>query len=749
MDIVTYILCKSSDKKILDLVKSMERLTMVISDHIPTVAEAEPNKLYLVDTNHDGTYEEYILAEISGVPQIIELGNITDLTDYYTKEEIDDFFARMHIQCTPAEYDALTPEQKNNGSEYFVYDSVNDVGFIYRYNHVYGSSTIEAENVIYDNTGTQISVTNVQDALTELDAELNSLFSLVSLAQYNELTPEQKNNGTVYFVSLGANAGEIYKNNKLYGSTRALKISYDNTTSNLTATDVQSALDEIVTDFAASHVQLTQAQYDALTPAEQADGTVYFVYETGADSGVIYRNGHLFSVTELDAENVNYDNTDSGLDATNVQDALDEVVDMFDGARVQLTQAEYDELTPAEQANGTTYYVYNTGDEAGVIYRNGHLFSTTELTAEDVSYDNTDSGLTADDVQEAIDELADAIVNVHESLTQAEYDALTTAEKMNGTEYFVSDISHKNGEVVQYDSNDDIISRTRIVGIIPREIIYAEDEVTVQPALIESMSEINTDPTSSIARTCLLFETEIDGKTIYHTNIFQRKNTGATQYSSLNDRYFTRFATDINASNLQLMLDHDTTVPPTLKDSFYIADENGVRLGEYGASLMGYYFVYNGDGAEGFSAVDHATVEQVEIPGERKIYRNDIVYSSVGGDEEETTPHIDLTQAQYDALTPEQKMDGTEYFITDAVAEGDFSNLETRLQKMESNFIDVSPNVTMPNPVNYKSMTKVNSNKVEIIIEDTVAHKDYKVTVTASGSGNTRTNPQYTIEEVI
>ena len=111
--------------------------------------------------------------------------------------------------------------------------------------------------------------------------------------------------------------------------------------------------------------------------------------------------------------------------------------------------------------------------------------------------------------------------------------------------------------------------------------------------------------------------------------------------------------------------------------------------------------------------------------------------------------HASLTQAQYDTLTELQKNDGTEYFITDAVAEGDFSNLESRLLKMESNFIDVSPNVTIVDPARYKSMTKVDANTVEIIVNDPVTTKDYKITVTASGSGNTRTNPQYTIEEVI
>lgn len=111
--------------------------------------------------------------------------------------------------------------------------------------------------------------------------------------------------------------------------------------------------------------------------------------------------------------------------------------------------------------------------------------------------------------------------------------------------------------------------------------------------------------------------------------------------------------------------------------------------------------------------------------------------------------HIELTQAQYNSLSEAQKNNGTEYFITDAVAEGDFSNLESRLLKMESNFIDVSPNVTIVDPARYKSMTKVDANTVEIIVNDPVTTKDYKITVTASGSGNTRTNPQYTIEEVI
>ena len=64
----------------------------------------------------------------------------------------------------------------------------------------------------------------------------------------------------------------------------------------------------------------------------------------------------------VDADEVNYDNTSSGLTATDVQAAIDEV--------------------------------------------NGKIPSITTPDAEDVSYDNTQSGLTASNVQAAIDELA-------------------------------------------------------------------------------------------------------------------------------------------------------------------------------------------------------------------------------------------------------------------------------------------------------------------------------------------------------
>ena len=48
-----------------------------------------------------------------------------------------------------------------------------------------------------------------------------------------------------------------------------------------------------------------------------------------------------------------------------------------------------------------------------------------------------------------------------------------------------------------------------------------------------------------------------------------------------------------------------------------------------------------------------------------------------------TALHVELTQAEYDALTPEEKNNGTEYFITDSTDSGDFSYLENRINALD------------------------------------------------------------------
>ena len=188
MDIITYALCKKKDNEIIDMIESMEKLTVVISDSVPTVATAEPNKLYLVDTNHDGIYEEYILAEIGGVEQIVELGQVIDLTNYYTKTETNNAIKGYHQVISDTAYGNLPDAAKKNGNVYYVYTE---------------TSPLDEDGVYITNSA-----------------------------------------GDTVFVKPN---GNIYKNGLLYSDTffMATKVSYDNTNSGLVATNVQSAIDEL------------------------------------------------------------------------------------------------------------------------------------------------------------------------------------------------------------------------------------------------------------------------------------------------------------------------------------------------------------------------------------------------------------------------------------------------------------------------------------------------------------------------
>lgn len=154
MDIITYALCKKADREIIDMIHDMEGMTVQIVDEIPTVQEAQYNVMYLVDTNGDGKYEAYIKAKISGIDQIISLGSIIDLSDFYTKSEIDTALAGKqplltwdnvptsgssnaissgaiynaltpHIELTQSQYDAL--QNPDAGTEYFITDATSGV----------------------------------------------------------------------------------------------------------------------------------------------------------------------------------------------------------------------------------------------------------------------------------------------------------------------------------------------------------------------------------------------------------------------------------------------------------------------------------------------------------------------------------------------------------------------------------------------------------------------------------------------
>ena len=99
----------------------------------------------------------------------------------------------------------------------------------------------------------------------------------------------------------------------------------------------------------------------------------------------------------IEAADVAYDNTTSGLAATDVQDALDEVV-----AAIPTIPSTYDanDINYDNTTSGLT--ATNVQDALDELAQGG---SSGASSADDVSYDNTSSGLAATNVQDAIDEV--------------------------------------------------------------------------------------------------------------------------------------------------------------------------------------------------------------------------------------------------------------------------------------------------------------------------------------------------------
>jgi hypothetical protein len=134
--------------------------------------------------------------------------------------------------------------------------------------------------------------------------------------------------------------------------------------------------------------------------------------------------------------------------------------------------------------------------------------------------------------------------------------------------------------------------------------------------------------------------------------------------------------------------------------------------------------------------------------GFKRIYKGNELYAT--NELPDITPHVELTQSQYDALVnPDED---TEYFITDSEAEGDFSDFETRMSRIEQEFIVYYQNGNQRIPLyteNIKKVIKIDNNTVEWYIDDPDTGKHYKAIVTAEGQGNVRTNPQISVVEVV
>jgi hypothetical protein len=256
-----------------------------------------------------------------------------------------------------------------------------------------GSTNLFHTNADWNATSGKAEILNKPTDITDL--------SLHSVTELNDVT--STGSGAIITSSERVNLNNQSGTNS--GDQNAIDVPYDNTNSGLTATDVQNAIDEVYT-------------------AATSGGS-------GAVDSVFGRTGVVVAQTsDYDAIQVDYDNSGSGLTATDVNAAIDEVYSVALGntsgngstvssvfGRTGIVVAENGDYTAAQVTNAFDKTIDTTDDivEGGTnffvnatqlnIINNQSGTNSGDQIALTVSYDNTNSGLTATDVQNAIDEV--------------------------------------------------------------------------------------------------------------------------------------------------------------------------------------------------------------------------------------------------------------------------------------------------------------------------------------------------------
>ncbi|MCM4164184.1 MULTISPECIES: hypothetical protein [unclassified Arenibacter] len=312
-------------------------------------------------------------------------------------------------------------------------------------------------SIIDPNGGTFINITGAGTAASPY--VINNTFTEVDGSLSNELT-DIAFNTTTNILSLTNPAtvlGGSVNLSSLAGGTddqTAAEVTYDNTTSLLSATDTQAAIDELAASGGTDDQTAAEVTYDNTTSLLTATDTQAAIDELAANGGTDDQNieslglvgttltvgiedgtaqtvnlAALLGTDDQTAAEVTYDNTTSLLTATDTQAAIDELA---------ASPATDDQNIESLGLVGTTLTV-GIEDGTAQTVNLAALLGTDDQTAAEVTYDNTTSLLTATDTQAAIDELA----------------AASGEENLSNT-----DLTQTTGQVRTYDLNgSDLIFR--------------------------------------------------------------------------------------------------------------------------------------------------------------------------------------------------------------------------------------------------------------------------------------------------
>lgn len=218
-------------------------------------------------------------------------------------------------------------------------------------------SDLPAQNQ-FSSDGVKIAMTSTAHVI-----ENNKKFEMQSDGTWSDITTSSGGGGGGATVYLTAD-----------------NIAYDNTTSGLTADDVQEALDEIVSEMPTipSTYDADDINYDNTTSGLSATNVQDALDEIVSDIPSI--------PSTYDADDIVYDNTSSGMTATNVQDAIDELNTDLSGKQDTLT---FDNTPTQSSTNPVTsdgIYTALSGKQATLTFDNTPTQSSTNPVTSDGIY---------------------------------------------------------------------------------------------------------------------------------------------------------------------------------------------------------------------------------------------------------------------------------------------------------------------------------------------------------------------------
>src|SRR5690554_5743091 len=374
----------------------------------------------LID-NEDGTFL------LMGPDGTAVLGTVSKsaLTD-----EEDGFFTFTNNDGSDVQFDVRSVEVTFDATS-------NSYNFLDSSGNVIAVIDLNASNVAYDNSTSGLTAITVQAAIDEIAAVAGGLSDTLVDNGDGTYTHTTVAGDT---ITIDANVVSVTVSNGVYTfldgagttittiDTNAAAIAYDNSTSGLAALTVQQAIDEIAAVAGGLSDTLVDNGDGTYTHTTVAGDTVTIdantVDVTVVDGVYTFLDGAGATITTIDtnASAVAYDNATSGLTATNVQAAIDEIVGLAGGLSDTLVDngdGTYTHTTVAGDAITIDANVVSVTVSNGVytfLDGAGTTITTIDTNAAAIAYDNSTSGLAALTVQQAIDEIASVAGGLSDTL---------------------------------------------------------------------------------------------------------------------------------------------------------------------------------------------------------------------------------------------------------------------------------------------------------------------------------------------